>query len=834
MSKLPRGKVTLLFTDVEGSTRLLDELGAEGYATALAAHRRIVRAAFDRHAGIEIDTQGDAFFAAFADPTLALTAAAEIRDALGNGPIRLRMGLHTGEPVLTEEGYVGPDVHKAARIAAAGHGGQVVVSAETREASDADRIGALIPLGTHRLKDLGDPIPLYQLGDQDFPPLRSLNQSNLPDLPGSFVGREAELADLVGRLRPGADRLVTLSGPGGSGKTRLAVEAAARVVPAYEHGVWWVPLAALRDADLLFETIGSALGAKTDLSEHLEGKRTLLVLDNFEQLMDAAPRLAELMSTCRDLHLLVTSREALRLRGEQTLHVQPLAEPAAIELFIDRARAQRPGFVPVDAVAGICRRLDRLPLAVELAAARVTVLTAAQILTRLEHRLPLPASGARDAPDRQKTLRATIAWSYELLTADEQRVFRNLSVFVGGWMLDAAEEVAAADLDLLESLVDKSLVRFTDGRYGMLETIREFAADEQAADSPALSELKTRHRRHFVALAEEQNKAIGFEGEAAALARLEADNGNLGAALADAQRADEPGDEARLVIALIPFWTERGLLREVMSAADHATERRMGLHEALRARLLRRVTWTEMHRRGWARIRELSGEALAINRALGDASGVGYSLNHLAIAVNEEGDRAQARALWAEAIATFRAADDRDGLTKPLENLAVEDIEDGNYPAAKVALHEVLGIEESFGDRTGMSHVLNNLAMVALNEGDARQALQLTQRALALQDAVGSRAEAPPFLDNAAAAYIALGDVDRALALAGAADALRTEFGAQRDSYEEGTLARILSEAARTLSPEAIEAGLAAGRALGYDAALRLANGEPERAGPQP
>jgi class 3 adenylate cyclase len=396
-SRLPTGTVTFLFTDVEGSTRLLQELGDE-YADILAEHRRALREAFARHGGVEVETEGDAFFVAFAKASDALAAASEAREVLAGGPIRVRMGLHTGEPTSTDEGYVGIDVHRAARIAAAGHGGQILLSQATRDLAGADR---LRDLGLHRLKDLPAPERLYQLGDDEFPPLKSLDQTNLPVQPTPFVGREPELAEVHALLD--GHRIVTLTVPGGSGKTRLALQAAAESVERYGDGIWFVSLAAVRDPQLIEPTIARVIGGPDDLHEFLTGKRTLLVLDNLEQLLpDAADIVARL-----DAHILATSRSRLNIAAEQEFPVPTLPIGDAATLFTQRARQLDPRFEPDSAVIQIAERLDGLPLALELAAARVKVLTPGQILQRLGRSLDLLTSGAHDAPARQRTLRGT-------------------------------------------------------------------------------------------------------------------------------------------------------------------------------------------------------------------------------------------------------------------------------------------------------------------------------------------------------------------------------------------------------------------------------------------
>ena len=469
---LPSGTVTFLFTDVEGSTKLLHELGAEAYAAALAEHRRVIREACAAEGGVEVDTQGDAFFFAFPTAPGAIAAAEAMTEALAAGPIQVRIGLHTGTPLLTEEGYVGGDVHRAARIAAVGHGGQVLVSSATAQLVEVE----LADLGEHRLKDLSAPERIYQLGE-GLPSLNSLYRTNLPIPSTPFLGREAELAEVASLLASSDTRLLTLTGPGGTGKTRLAAQAAGLVSDRYADGVWWIPLGPLRDPKLVLVTAAQIVGSKNGLAGHIQDKEMLCLFDNFEQVVEAAADIAELLASCPNLDLLVTSREPLHVTGEQEYAVPPFVHEEGVGFFLARARAVKADFEADEAVSEICRRLDDLPLALELAAARVKALTSTQILERLEHRLPLLTGGARDLPERQRTLRATIEWSYDLLAEEEQRLFARLSVFSGGCTLEAAEDVCEADLDTLQSLVDKSLLRFTNERYWMLETIREYAAD---------------------------------------------------------------------------------------------------------------------------------------------------------------------------------------------------------------------------------------------------------------------------------------------------------------------------------------------------------------------
>ena len=459
MESLPSGTVTFLFTDIEGSTRLLHEVG-DLYADLLNDHRRVLRDAFGRHGGVEVDTQGDAFFVAFTRASDALAAAAEGQSSLGDGPVRVRMGIHTGEPLLTSEGYVGIDVHRAARIAACGHGGQVLLSQATADLAGVD----VRDLGLHRLKDLTAAERLFQLGDERFPPLRSLRRTNLPVPATPFVGRRRELKEVVDLLRRDDVRLLTLTGPGGTGKTRLALQAAAEIAEDVPDGIWWISLAALRDPVLMVDAVAKSLEVRERpgisleemLVESLAAKRALLLIDNAEHLL---PQVATQIARLRRAHgpmILVTSRERLQLQGEHSWMVPSLDAEDGAALFTARARALGPEFSETATTAAICARLDNLPLALELAAARTQIFSPDELLERLGRGLDL--KGGRDADPRQQTLRATIKWSYDLLMPDEKRLFVRLALFSGGCTFEAAEAVCDADVETLQSLVERSLV----------------------------------------------------------------------------------------------------------------------------------------------------------------------------------------------------------------------------------------------------------------------------------------------------------------------------------------------------------------------------------------
>ena len=667
----PSGTVTLVFTDVEGSTKLLEELGTDAYREALGEHRRVVREAFDGHRGYEVDYEGDAFFYAFASAQAALSAVSEAMVGLEAGPIRIRVGIHTGEPSLDPPKYVGMDVHRAARIMSAAHGGQVVLSPSTISLLEPGTF-ELIDLGEHRLKDIEEAVSIFQLGDGSFPPLKTISNTNLPRPASSFVGREAELAEVLARIEGGA-RLVTLTGPGGTGKTRLALEAAMSLVPEYKAGVFWVGLASLRDPALVTETISQALGAKDGLAEHIGERELLLLLDNLEQVIDAAPALSALLQSCANLALLVTSRELLRISGEVEYPVPPLAEPEAVSLFCARAHVE-----PGEEVAELCARLDNLPLAVELAAARVKALSPAQILERLSQRLDL-LQGGRDADPRQQTLRATIEWSYDLLAPEEQQLFACLSVFAGGCILEAAEEVCDAELDMLQSLVEKSLLRFTNERYWMLETIRDFAV-ELLRQSHNEEEIRSRH----VAFMEERYAELDRSDPAAWVPAVEADRDNLRAALRwalDAHHAESAlalaNSYASLCIFHGPFAEARAWL--VAALDESAVAPSMARWRALSA------VAAMAHRQADFEVATAYGEeALALARTMNDPQALGRSLRGLGLVVGSCEDFERSDGLQREALAVFTQIGNELEVRESLGMLAYLALARGDLVSARV------------------------------------------------------------------------------------------------------------------------------------------------------
>ncbi len=807
---LPVGNVTVLFTDIEGSTGLIEELGEEAYVRALAEHRRRLRAAFASHGGVEVDTQGDAFLYAFADPVEALAAAANAQDALASGELKVRMGLHTGELQLTGEGYAGRELHRAARIAASAHGGQIVVSAATRALVD----GELTELGEHRLKDFDVPVPLFQLGSRRFPPLKTISNTNLPRPASSFVGRGRERDELLALLRNGS-RLVTLTGPGGSGKTRLAVEVASELVPAFKAGVFWIGLSALRDPTLVTQTIAQTLGVKDGLAEHVSERELLLLLDNFEQVVEAAPELSQLLAACPNLRLLVTSRELLRISGEVDYPVPPLAEPEAVELFCERSRLE-----PEETIATLCRRLDELPLAVELAAARSRVLTPAQILDRLGQRLDL-FRGGRDADPRQQTLRATIEWSHDLLTQDEQQLFARLAVFAGGCTLDAAEDVCGADLNVLQSLVDKSLLRHSGDRFWMLETIREFGA-ERLHDREEAGQIFERHARWFMGLATSAEGQFPRGASAAEwLARLDVDLENLRTAIGWAR--DHDGRvEVELVGAAWWFLFVRGLFREALNYLVHALEtaRSTSLDQA---ELLRGAGTVAFALDDFTAAQQWTEELLELGRARGDARAIAGSLAMLVSVAVQRHDLERARALLLDADDAARAYGDMNMLMYVAHLHGEIHLEAGDAQTARKHHQEALELARELRSARSESIALANLSRVALLDSDTDDAAACLDGSLRLANALGERAGIFECLLGLAEVAVRRGELARAARLLGAADALREEIG-----YAPGPEERRQRERVATALRDdaALLAAKSEGRAMTLDDAVAYALGE--------
>jgi len=864
-SELPTGTVTFLFTDVEGSTKLLHELGSEQYADALAEHRRVVRGACAAEGGIEVDTQGDALFFAFPTAPGALAAASSFTASLeANGQIRVRVGIHTGTPLVGDEGYIGHDVHRAARIGASGHGGQVLVSASTASLVET----ALTDLGEHRFKDLSARERVFQLGDVEFPKLKSLYQTNLPVPATPFLGRERELGEVVSLLARDDVRLCTLTGAGGTGKTRLAVQAAAEVAELFPDGVFWAPLAPLRDPGLVLATVAEVMEFKEQagqsplesLAAALAGKGMLLVLDNAEHLLPAlASDVAALAAAVPTVTFVVTSRERLRIAGEHAFPVPTLADEDAVRLFHARARAVDPTFSSNGAVRQLCERLDNLPLALELAAARTGLLSPEQLLERLGRRLDI-LTGARASDPRQQTLRATIAWSHDLLSADEQEAFARMSVFAGGCTLGAAEQVCESDLDTLQSLLDKSLIRRREGqsepRLWMLETIREFAA-EQLAASGETEQIARRHLAYYAAVVEdvdERRKVGGYE-----LGPIEEERDNVRSAF-DTAIAFDPEQALELAARLGLYWNRRGFYREGRQRLAAALAAAPAARASARARALSEAGNLALWQADLDAAEQLGREALALAREGGDRSGSGYALNLLGMIAMDR-DPSAADELYAQSLAEYEAAGDEKGRLAPLQNLAANALARGDNERAISLLRErvagtrgrdtyslalaigLLGFalaangesaeaRQSFEESLEMcrvhgfsraeAEVLGGLANLMRTTSPAR-ALDYYRESIELAWEMGYLAQVADCLRGVAAIALAGGDARDAATLLGVFAGLVERIGATLNPGEQEELDAAIAQAREALGNDAFDAAWAVGGGLGLDQAVELA-----------
>jgi predicted ATPase/class 3 adenylate cyclase len=872
---LPTGTVSLLCTDIEGSTRLLHILG-DRYAEALAEHRRLLRAAFGEHRGCEVDTQGDAFFYAFPRAHDAVAGAVAAQRALAAHvwpeglPLRVRIGIHTGEPTATGEGYVGIDVHRAARVMSAGHGGQVLLTQSTRDLlpEELSDTVSLRDLGEHRLKDLTHPQRLYQLLipglENDFPALKTLEArpTNLPIQPTPLIGRERQVTEAETLVRREDVRLVTLTGAGGTGKTRLSLQVAAELVADFEDGVFFVDLAAITDPHLFIPTVGQTLSVREKpgrslsetLIDYLRDKHLLLVFDNFEQLLDAASGVSGLLAGAPKLKALVTSRAPLHLSGEHEYSVPPLAvpdldasEPLAtlaayegVQLFLERAQAVKPEFELTSentpAVAEICARLDGLPLAIELGAARVRVLSPQALLGRLSERLALLTGGARDAPARQRTLRDTIEWSYGLLSASEQRLFARLSVFLGGRTIEAAEavcdptnELDVAVFDGVASLVEKSLLRQGEGpaggpRFLMLETIREYALDrlERSGEGDL---LRQRHAHYFVALAEEAEPEILGADQIVWLERLEAERDNFRAALGCLLERGDTVRALRLIGALRRGWVARGYLSETRKWLEAAFEQNAAVPPQVEAKALYALGRVALVQGDYDQAVPSLEQSARLFRELGEAEGLVFSLADLGFIATAQGRHDDAQRFAGKSLAEAKAAGNERTIAAALHSLACTKLDADEYGEASSLFEQSLALRRKLGDKRNIANSLCYLGSVALLEGDYDRATALLDESLALGRELGNVLIVTAALANESLVALAAGDAGRAVALCIESLALSHELGDRRTTVE--CLHALAGVAAMQGEPR--RAALLSGAAEGLHAAINAPPSPAER-----
>jgi predicted ATPase/class 3 adenylate cyclase len=867
VTSLPTGTVTFLFTDIQGSTRMLQRLGPS-YPELLAEHHRLLREAIESADGIVVGSEGDSVFAVFASPIAAVTAALAAQGALAEAAwpegaeVRVRMGLHTGEGVLGGPNYVGLDVHRAARISSAAHGGQILLSGTTQTLIERTlpEGASLRDLGEHRLKDLDQPEHVFQLAraelQQDFPPVRSLDSrpTNLPRQLTSFVGRVREVARVKELLAN--TRLLTLTGPGGTGKTRLAIQTAAALLDEFADGCFFVPLSPISDPSLLLSTIAQVLGVQEagdrpigeTLNEYLEPKELLLVLDNFEQIVEAGASVGDLLSRAPGVKVIVTSRAVLHVHGEHEFPVPPLALPEpgehpsaealeqyeAVALFIQRARAVRPDFEVTNdnapAVAEVCARLDGLPLAIELAAARVKLIEPDDILARLSDRLALLRGGAKDLPTRQQTLRDAIAWSFDLLDDDERALFRRFSVFVGGWTLDAAEAVIGDDADVFDgvaSLVDKSLVRRqpepgVEPRFSMLMTIGEFAWERLLA-SPEADDVRRRHAEFFLALAEEAETNLTGPDHTRWLDRVERDHDNIRAALRWSIEKGHAEVGLRIGGALWRFWHLRGHFTEGRAWITELLARPSGLaRTAARAKGLNGIAGLVYWQADYELAATYWNESLSIWQEMGDRGQIGEVLYSLAYLAGVAGDNHRAMELFQESIELFREAGNRRGEGSARMSLGMIQGQEGEFEAALGTTQEAFAIVSEIGDVFGMANVQGMMGRLAVDQGRFEEGRPHLLETLRLFQSLGDMSGIAFTLDDLATLEIGLGRLERAIVLSGAAENIRKNLGGAAPTALV-TVPKARERATGVLADDVIEAAWSRGQSMSLDEALAFA-----------
>jgi predicted ATPase/class 3 adenylate cyclase len=889
MSTLPTGTVTFLFTDIEGSTRLWEE-HPEAMRHALERHDALLYRHIEAQQGHVFKTTGDAFSAAFATAPDALAAAIAAQCALqaepwnGTGPVRVRMALHTGVAQAQDGDYYGPLLNRVLRLLNAGHGGQTLLSQTTCDLL-ADNLPAgvrLKPLGAYPLKDLQNPEPIYQLLHPalpaEFPSPRSVEAfaHNLPPQLTSFIGRAKEMERLRHLLT--TTRLLTLTGPGGCGKTRMALQVAEERVKEFTDGVWLVELAATHDPELVPQRVASVLGvreeADTPLAEtlvrYLRAKSLLLILDTCEHLIDACAQLAEtLLRACPRLQILATSREALGITGETAWQIPSLslpvlrtpaeidpetllAEAEAAQLFCARAVAVQPDFVltpqNAPAVAQICARLDGIPLALELAAARVKALTAEQIAERLDEMFRLLTGGSRTALPRQQTLKAAIDWSFDLLSEPERVLLRRLSVFVNGWTLDAVEMVCTdveaprkgsegssepwpwadiADwevLDLLLRLVEKSLVQVEeigDGqtRYRLLETIRQYGQDKllEARESEALRE---RHRDYYMALAERAAPQLTQPDQGIWLNQLEADHDNLRAAL---KWSTDGATRLRMAGALWRFWYVRGHLSEGRGWLEGALARSREADMALRAKSLNGAGVLAMTQGDYAAARSLHEQSLEARTRLGDRSGIASSRNNLGLVAQSQGDYAAARALLEESLALYQDLNDTADVAVVLGNLAINAYDQGDFAQAKSRLEASLTLLRGLQNRLHIAITLHNLGEYTFHLGEYAEASAYFRESLLLRQELGDRSGPAFSLVGLGMVAAHQNDYERAARLFGAAEAGREAVGIPLSVSGRASYEKAVATLRASLDRGAFETAWTQGRAMRLEQAIAYA-----------
>jgi predicted ATPase/class 3 adenylate cyclase len=876
MAELPTGTVTFLFTDVEGSTKLWERY-PQAMGANMARHDELLRTVMESSGGFVFKTIGDAFCVAFPSAPHALEAALAAQRALlseereKTGPLRTRMALHTGSAQERGGDYFGPPLNRIARLLSAGHGGQILLSSATKElVRDALPEGAsLRDLGERRLKDLLRPERVFQLISPElpasYPPLKTLDarMNNLPAQPTPLIGRGRELGEVCDLLRAEGLRVLTLTGPGGIGKTRLGLQVGAELLDEFEEGVFFVALAPITDPALVPSAIAEALGVveaadqplEEALKDYLRSKELLVLLDNFEQVLGGAPLVGQLLSACPKLKVLATSRSVLRVYGEQEYPVGPLELPSpgrlppieklsqyeAVRLFIERAKAAKPEFSVTDenapAVAEICARLDGLPLAIELAAARIKLLTPAAMLERLGSRLKLLGGGARDLPERQRTLRGTIEWSFALLEEGEQVLFARLAVFAGGRTLEAIEAVCDANGDLpidalegVSSLLDKSLLRQEEGpggepRFVMLETIHEYAREKLQASGEA-EETRRLHAEYFLAVAEEAEPELSGAEQVASLELLEAEHDNFRAALSWSLEK-EPETALRLAVALARFWEKRSYFSEGSRWIKAALSRSDHTDGSVRARALSEAGTFAWHRGDYQQATVFHRGALALYRQLGDEGNAAFALLCVGTQHLEQAEHERARPFFEEALAISREVGDKRNIVYALHNLGEVARHTGHYKQARTLGMEAVSVSQEMEDKWTVARNFVWLGIVTAYKGDDyEEAEGFLEEGFGLIREVGDWEWVAYALDCFAVTAGAKGQGERAARLWGAAEALRKSIGATLHGTDRPDYDRSVAASHAQLGEAEWEAAFAQGMAMSPEEAAEYALGE--------
>jgi predicted ATPase/class 3 adenylate cyclase len=870
MADGPAGTVTFLYADMEGSTRLVQRLG-ERYGRLLADYLRLMSEAIATWHGRELQAQGDACFAAFSRARDALAAAVAAQRAVRDFSwpegiiLRVRMGIHTGEPSNVGSEYVGIDVNRAARVGAAGYGGQTLLS-ETTHILVRDHLPEginLRDLGEYHLKDLAGPQRLFQIVasdlPSDFPPLKSPDRvpNNLPIELSSFVGREREIAEVKRLLL--TTRLLTLTGPGGVGKTRLALQIAAEVLKDYKDGVWLVELATCSDPGLVAQMVASALKVNEQpatpmlktLSDYLQYKRMLLILDNCEHLVMESARLAEaVLRACPDLRVLATSRESLEIAGEASWRVPPLSLPDAqqqalqdlikcesVRLFVERAVAVRPAFVLTNQnaqeIVQVCQQLDGIPLALELAAARVKGLPVEQIAAKLHDRFRLLTKGSRTALPQHQTLKAAIDWSYNLLSDSERILFRRLAVFSGGFTLEAADAVCAAGdvdapefLDLLALLVDKSLVmaevRGAHARYRLLDTLRQYALD-RLLETGEITDLRPKHRDWYLGLAERAAPELFGGTQSVWYERLETEHDNFREALEwSCEHAD--GDAGlRLAGALYTFWQVRGYLSEGREWLTKVLSRSPEAAASARANALSAAAYLARAQHDYTEADTLARSSLAEFNELGEKRGIARSEYLLGLVASDVGDYGRATGHFNRSLISFRELGDKRGIGISLNMLGDVARCRGEYASARSLYEESLSLRRELGDDRMIAIAIHNLGYVALHQEDRERAGKLFKESLAIRQRIGHKQGVAYCLAGLAAVAAALHDFDRGAKLWGAAETLLGDIGAYLDPSDRLECDRTVAMVRNALGEEKFKEALRGGRSMDSGQAIEYA-----------